>query len=301
MNRLSKSFSSALLCAIALCGCISNATPSLGDTRTRSTDGMVMVYVPAGEFDMGSEDIEVDMALEMCNTYYEGGCLREWFEVEQPKHAMVLDEFWIDRIEVTNSQYRLCEEMGACEPPARSSSDTRGSYYTDVTYNDYPVVHINWKQAKNYCEWVGGRLPSEAEWEYAARGPEGLRYPWGDEYDGTHLNSCDVNCRYSWAEELFDDGYGDTAPVQSYPGGASWCGAHDLAGNVWEWTADWFGEYTAERQVNPSGPSSGTTRTVRGDSADGTRSVSRSAARHGMLADRTYKYTGFRCVQSTSP
>ncbi|MGD8814640.1 MAG: formylglycine-generating enzyme family protein [Anaerolineales bacterium] len=301
MKRLAKLLLMFLLCEIALYGCASDKTPALGDTMVRSTDGMTMVYVPSGEFMMGTDDIELDIALEMCHSYYEGGCRREWFEVEQPTHAVALDGFWIDQTEVTNAQYRLCEESGACQPPARMGSDTRAEYYSDSAYDDYPVVYVNWEQAEAYCEWAGGQLPTEAEWEYAARGPEGLRYPWGEAYDGTRLNSCDINCGYAWADELFDDGHGDTAPVGSYPEGASWCGALDMAGNVWEWVADWFGEYTNARQVNPSGPSSGSLRAVRGDSADGTRSVSRSAARHGMQADRIYAYTGFRCLQSSSP
>jgi formylglycine-generating enzyme required for sulfatase activity len=268
---------------------------TLGDTWTRTTDGMVMVYVPAGEFQMGSDDAEVDAALEMCSTYY-SGCERAWFEVEQPVRTVALDGFWIDQTEVTNGQYQRCVEAGACDPPRGTGSDTRSTYYGDSTYNDYPVIHVNWHQADAYCAWAGGRLPTEAEWEYAARGPEGHRYPWGNEFDGTRLNSCDVNCGYSWAEEAFDDGYADTAPVGSYPSGASWCGALDLAGNVWEWMADWFGEYSSGRQVNPTGPSSGTSHTSRGDSADGTRSVTRCAARHGMPASQTYKYTGFRCI-----
>ena len=268
---------------------------ALGNTWSRPADGMVMVYAPPGEFEMGSDDAEVDLALEMCNQTYDG-CQREWFEVEQPVHSVALDGFWMDRTEVTNAQYRLCAEVGACDPPASSASDSRSTYYGDSAYDAYPVIHVNWYQAEAYCAWAGGRLPTEAEWEYAARGPEGRRYPWGDEYDGARLNSCDVNCGYGWAEEAFDDGYGDTAPVGSYPGGASWCGALDLAGNVWEWMADWFGDYSPERQLNPSGSSSGTDRTLRGDSADGTRSVSRCAARHGMSPTRSYKYTGFRCV-----
>jgi len=272
----------------------------LGDTWTRPADGMAMVYVPGGEFQMGSDDGEVDAALEMCQAYYVPPCEREWFEVEQPAHTVELDGYWIDRTEVTNAQYQQCLEAGACSPPQRSGSDTRAAYFGDSAYDDYPVAHVTWSQASAYCQWAGGRLPTEAEWEYAARGPQGRLYPWGEEYDGTRLNSCDVNCGYEWAEEAFDDGYGDTAPVGSYPSGASWCGALDLAGNVWEWTGDRFGGYSDKPQVNPTGAASGAEYAVRGDAADGTRSVSRCAARHGMAADRTYEYTGFRCVYVAS-
>jgi formylglycine-generating enzyme required for sulfatase activity len=265
------------------------SSPSLGDTLIRPADGMTMVYVPAGEFPMGSDDAEVDIALEMCNTYY-GNCEREWFEVEQPVHAVALDDFWIDRTEVTNVQYRQCVEAGACDPLIRT-------YLYDSDYDDHPAFYVKWPQANAYCEWVGAQLPTEAEWEYAARGPEGQRYPWGDEFVGTQLNICDASCENAWADETFDDGYSDIAPVGSYPGGASWCGALDIAGNVMEWTADWYGEYPSDRQVNPTGPSSGGLKVLRGDAADGTRAVSRSAARHGEQPDRVYKYIGFRCVQ----
>jgi len=272
------------------------SSPALGDTWIRPVDDMVMVYVPAGEFQMGSDDAEVDAALEMCKSYYSSSCVREWFEVEQPVHTVRLDGFWIDRTEVTNAMYRRCVEAGVCKPPLGNGSDTRTTYYGDPVYDSYPVINVDWHRAQTYCEWAGGRLPTEAEWEYAARGPEGWRYPWGDEYDGTRLNSCDITCEYAWEDRDFDDGYADTAPVGSYPGGASRCGALDLVGNVWEWTGDRFGEYSPETQVNPTGPASGTEYAVRGDAADGTRSVSRGAARHGMSASRTYVYTGFRCV-----
>jgi len=296
----------AFLTLVAMCGgapsvqtAAPTAAPVLGGSVVRPADGAVMVYVPGGEALLGSDDAEVDLALELCNKYY-GACEREWFEGEQPVHTVSLDSFWMDRTEVTNAQYRRCVEAGGCTAPASSSSDTRLSYYGDSAYDNYPVIYVSWSQASAYCQWAGARLPTEAEWEYAARGPEGRRYPWGNDYDGARLNSCDVNCEYDWADRAYWDGHADTAPVGSYPDGASWCGALDLAGNVWEWMADYFGEYSSERQVNPTGPASGSLRVLRGDAADGTRSVSRNTARHGMSPSRTYEYTGFRCASSES-
>lgn len=276
-----------------------SASLAPGTARTRPADGMVTLYVPGGEFRMGSDDDAVDLALALCNQYY-GACQRDWFEGEQPVHTVVLDDFWIDRTEVTNAQYRRCVAAGGCTAPASARSDTRPTYYGDSAYDAYPVIYVSWHQAAAYCTWAGARLPTEAEWEYAARGPHGLRYPWGDKYDGTRLNSCDARCVYGWADKAFDDGYADTAPVGSYPGGASWCGAQDLAGNVWEWTADRYGPYGAGQLVNPTGPDSGTLRALRGDAADGTRSVSRAAARHGGTPSRTYEYSGFRCASPAS-
>jgi formylglycine-generating enzyme required for sulfatase activity len=273
--------------------------PSLSDTWIRSTDGMVMVYVPAGEFQMGSTDAQVDAALEMCNAQI-GGCERAWYETEQPAHAVALDGFWLDQTEVTNDQYHLCVSAGGCEPPTVASSETRTVYYDDSAYGDYPVIYMTWHQADAYCEWAGVRLPTEAEWEYAARGPEHHTYPWGDEYDGTRLNSCHASCRHRWADLTFDDSHTDTAPVGSFPSGASWCGALDMAGNAFEWVADWFAEFSPERQVNPTGPPTGELRVLRGDAADGNWATSRCAARHGNRPDTLYQYLGFRCA-STSP
>jgi len=212
--------------------------PVLGDTWLRPADGMVMVYVPAGEFQMGSTEAEVDAALELCNQYYRG-CERRWFEDERPIHPVALDGFWIDQTEVTNAQYARCVAAGACDPPAESGSSSRDSYYGNSAYEDYPVIWVSWDDAVDYCAWAGGRLPTEAEWEYAARGPEGRTFPWGDGFDGTRLNYCDANCELDWSDGAVDDGYADTAPVGSYPAGASWVGALDLAGNVWEWVVDW--------------------------------------------------------------
>jgi len=256
---------------------LSSAPPvSIGQvvTQTRPADEMVMVYVPAGEFEMGSTAGNSD---------------------EQPVHTVALDAFWIDRIEVTNAQYQRCVTAGACDPPVESGSSTRDSYYGDSDYDDYPVIQVSWHQARTYCAWAGGRLPTEAEWEYAARGPEGWVFPWGNEFDGTRLNYCDVNCTLDWADETVDDGYADTTPVGNYPGGASWCGALDMAGNVWEWVADLYGDYPSGRQVNPTGPSSGEYRGLRGGSLNNDTNSVRCSNRRRNAPTYRFSIVGFRC------
>jgi serine/threonine-protein kinase len=258
---------------------------------------MVMVYVPPGEFTMGSTDDEVEDALDLCYEYL-SDCKRALYMRESPAHAVALDGFWIDRTEVTNGQYAQCVAAGACEPPAESGSYTRDSYYGDSTYDDYPVVFVDWQQATAYCGWAGARLPTEAQWEYAARGPEAYTFPWGDKVDGMRLNYCDANCEFGHADRSFDDGYADTAPVGSYPEGASWVGALDLAGNVWEWGADWYEDYPSERQENPSGPSTGDDRVVRGGSSGSFLARVRAASRSPEPPGSSRSSIGFRCVGS---
>jgi formylglycine-generating enzyme required for sulfatase activity len=269
---------------------------------------MVMVYVPGGEFTMGSTDEEVDEALRLCNEY-QGDQERDFFYDEQPAHTVALDGFWLDKTEVTNehlaaflneegnqtegevtwldleSEYCLIEHVG-------------DEYRPKSGYADHPVVEVSWYGAAAYCQWAGARLLTEAEWEYAARGPEGFIFPWGDEFDGTRLNYCDASCELDWADESFDDGYARTAPVGSYPEGASWCGALDLAGNVWEWTADWYGEYPSGRQENPTGPSTGERRVVRGGEWGCYWYVALTAFRRGVQPDIRHIYFGFRCAAS---
>ncbi len=146
---------------------------SLGDTWTRPTDSMVMVYVPAGAFEMGSIDGDED---------------------EAPVHSVSLDSFWIDRTEVTISQYEECVNVGVCKRRVSSWTGADTVQYCDKISNNDPAMCVTWYQADIYCNWAGVRQPTEAEWEYAARGPSGRVFPWGDEFDGTRLNYCDDNC-----------------------------------------------------------------------------------------------------------
>lgn len=269
--------------------------PSLGDSWIRP-GGALMVYVPAGEFEMGSTGNEVDNAMAVCNNYYD--CDRGRFENELPVHAVTIESFWIDQTEVTNAQYTQCVAAGICAPPAKGYTSPSENY-GDSAYGNYPVVNVNWYQAVAYCAWVGARLPTEAEWEYAARGKEGRKYPWGDEFDGTRLNFCDARCKYSWAEKQFDDGYVNTAPVGSYLNGASWCGALDLAGNVWEWTADLYSDYALSQQASQMEVFVEDRRVIRGGAWDDISSFARSAYRHWDLPIYQVDSYGFRCIKES--
>jgi len=239
---------------------------SIGSTQVSSKDGMVQVYVPAGEFLMGSENGNAD---------------------EKPQHTVDLDAYWIDKTEVTNGMYAQCDAAGSCTHPANTSSSTRSSYYGDSQYNDYPVIYVDWNQANAYCRWAGRRLPTEAEWEKAARGTDGRTYSWGEQTPTCSL----VN--YGSCE-------GDTTAVGSYPGGASVYGALDMAGNVWEWASDWYsGTYYANSpSENPQGPGSGKYRVLRGGSWFYFSRFLRSSVRFSHFPDFMFNFWGFRCALS---
>jgi formylglycine-generating enzyme required for sulfatase activity len=258
---------------------------------TRDTDGMVMVYVPAGAFTMGATPEQIEQAVLLCSTY-RGSCNRELFADEEPVHTVTLDAFWLDQTEVTNAQYRRCVEAGAC---------TATSCPDDATFNDdlQPVVCVSWNQASDYCAWAGGRLPTEAEWEYAARGSQGTIYPWGDDFQPDRANYCDVHCSFSWADLEADDGYTTTAPVGAFPSGASWCGALDMAGNVWEWVQDWYATYTTDPQINPVVTEGARGRILRGGSWDLDPALLRTTIRNWGGPAASSDVSGFRCVVPT--
>jgi len=234
-------------------------------------DGMTQVHIPEGEFEMGDEKNLI--------------------------HAVFLSAFWIDQTEVTNAQYALCVQHGACSIPS-------GANYQSMDYADHPVVNVNWEDAYNYCEWSGRRLPSEAEWEKAARGGlQGMDFPWGDD---------DPVCPQSEENGAQHNCEDRTAPVMSFaPNGY---GLFDMAGNAFEWVNDWFGEdyYEDSPYENPPGPSTsivsdtfnaGNYRLLRGGSWVHQAYVTSAAAqvgvalRHPALDDSTRYDYGFRCAQ----
>jgi formylglycine-generating enzyme required for sulfatase activity len=260
------SWSIALVILLLLAGCGGPAvTPTLGTSRQGPGSEIVMVDVPAGVFLMGS-DPAVDLHA---------------FHNELPRHKVYLDAYRIARYEVTNVLYARCVRAGACQEPGDLT------YYANLNYAAHPVVYVSWSDAQAFCEWIGGRLPTEAEWEYAARGPQGSAYPWGDAFDCARGN-------FYGADAC--DPYAGTAPVGSFESGASWRGLHDLAGNVWEWVADWYGAYPSAAQENPRGPERGAYKVLRGGLWPDLWESTRSANRFTYSPDFRDPYIGFRCV-----
>jgi len=244
-----------------------------------------MVYVPAGEFLMGS----VTADGESVGTRI--------YENEYPQHEIIIDAFWLDRTEITNIQYEHCVQNGPCSAPKDFSSQTRGYYYNEPEFADYPIINVTWYQAVAYCTWVGARLPKEAEWAFAARGPESLYFPWGNEFDGTHLNYCDAKCDMPYFDPSTDDGHPDTSPVDSYPEGASWVGTLDMLGNVWEWVWDWHSLYEGHPSLeHPNSDAIETYRVMRGGGWDTARGHARNAFRNWYLPDQYSNSIGFRCA-----
>jgi formylglycine-generating enzyme required for sulfatase activity len=272
-------------------------TPTSTDYKdhihTRSADRMNMVFVPGGTFHMGSTAAEVDQALTFCQQHYPI-CNRWYYERESPQHAVSLESFWIDQAEISNAQYRRCVAEGVCPKP--STCKKGEPTYDNPVKADHPVICTSWDEAQTYCHWVGARLPTEAEWEYAFRGSKGAIYPWGDEFDGSKVNYCDKNCSQSHADEQFDDGYAQTAPTGSYSAGVSWSGALNMSGNVSEWVADWLGGYSPEQISNPLGPTSGSEKIVKGCSWFFPAVYCRGTTRASVDPKTRFDYLGFRCM-----
>jgi serine/threonine-protein kinase len=233
-------------------------SPCAGEERINPKDGAVMIYIPAGEFLMGSNN---------------------GYDDEKPQRRVYLDGYWIYKYPVTVAQYRkFCRVTGRQEPPP--------PYWG--WEDDHPIVNVSWHDAVAYCEWAGVRLPTEAEWEKAARGTDGRKYPWGNEWDGSKC-----------ANSVGSNNLRSTAPVGSYPQGVSPYGVHDMAGNVWEWCADWYdgNYYRSAPSKNPQGPSSGERRVLRGGSWNRVGENNfRAADRNRYNPDYRWYNNGFRCA-----
>jgi eukaryotic-like serine/threonine-protein kinase len=282
---------------------VANAEPV-----TRATDcpeGMILI--PAGTFTMGADESYGDSD-------------------ERPAHEVELSAYCIDRTEVTVARYRACTAGPGLAPTCAVLPEGEDFKFFDaqqLAYYDpfcnaghtdreqHPINCVDWSQALAFCRWAGGRLPTEAEWEYAARGRDKRRYPWGNEPStAKYLNACGSECLASQeraglpdVSAMFegDDGFVGTAPVGSFPAGASPFGVQDMLGNVWEWTADWKEPYSAERATNPRGPqeSDGGERVIRGISSWGGEHAEYGlTARGGHIPTVRLSVGGFRCVRS---
>lgn len=285
---------SALALLLTACGTrLPTVAPAVAATSAAlpqaisAPDGATMRLVAAGPFIMG---VEIATSQRECRQWSPNfDCDRETFAHEDTPRTATLGDFYLDEHEVTNQQYAACVAAGACAAPAAEPSFHRTlyqRYYSDPRYANYPLVESTWHEAGAYCAWRGARLPSEAEWEKAARGSDGRIYPWGDVFVGERANSCDKSCSYSQSNPAFDDGYWYPAPVGSYAAGSSPYGILDLAGNVSEWVADWY---------DPALP---THRIVRGGSWNDRAYQLRASYRASWLPDKRDNAIGFRCAQA---
>lgn len=258
-------------------------TPTLGIGSTMlDSDGAILVYIPPGDFTMGGTEALLGRLLEMSPQF--GGIAMNtrnngFFDIadSEPAHIVYLDAYWIDQTEVTIAQYQLCVQSGKCKEVAPQAGHNYDEYmpkYNDPKYANYPVVYINWEMANDYCSWAGRRLPTEAEWEKAARGSEGNMFPWGNElHTFEHVNNNPLGCEDNFTAPDFTAPScesrlptGEAVEVGQYPKGTSPFEVLDMGGNVSEWVADWYSAtyYANSPSSNPKGPESGEVHVFRG-------------------------------------
>jgi len=274
--------------------------PSIADARCKAdlpnlikkynaTAPENMIYVPTGAFVMGSS---ADAG------HYD----------ETPAHRVCLSGFYIDRHEVTNAQFKeFTETTGyiteAEDATVASAYTWRRPYGPDSNAEDipnHPVVCITWNDANAYAAWAGKRLPTEAEWEKAARGTDGRRYPWGNaNLTGTEANIADKTVELEWSDTSNDDRYNTASPVGSFPKGKSAYGVEDMSGNVWEWCFDWWNSsyYETSPPDNPTGPEIGEFKIIRGGSWFSGADAARTSQRMYFRPEGSSAAIGFRCVK----
>ena len=279
------------------------ANPEAGDVWANPKDGMEMVYVAPGEFAMGISDAEIEAWLREHRSDR-----RVDFAHEQPQFRAQLPGYWIGRTEVTNAQYLKFVQASGHRAPAHWRDGKMPS-----GLDSYPVVYVSWDDARAYCEWAGGRLPSEMQWEKAARGSDGRMFPWGNEWDpsrcrdfaqvasSTEPATRSMVLRWLGTHDPVREG---PAAVGSYPSGVSPYGCFDMAGNVDEWCADWYDRaaYARDAARDMTPPKAGKYRVLRGGSWYGlTARCLRSTYRTARRPMRMFTFTGFRCARGAAP
>lgn len=235
--------------------------------------GVVMRLIPAGEFTMGSD---IDSA------------------TNNPAHVVNLDAFYMDVFEVTNAQYAACVADGVCERPHYDRTDFRPGYYGNPEYDNYPVIYVDWYMANTFCEWRGVRLPTEAEWEKAARGTDGRSYPWGEGFN------CDL-ANYDGDPAPASFCTGDTSEVGNYDRGTSPHGMYDMAGNVFEWVSSLYRPYPYDAADGREDPTRGGSRVIRGGAWSEGPDDQRVIYRSWIGPELSESAIGFRCARDAAP
>jgi formylglycine-generating enzyme required for sulfatase activity len=226
---------------------------------------MQLIYIPAGEFKMGSTKYDQDREVN-----------------EEPQRKVYLDAFWISKTQVTNAMFNACVAAGVCR---YSASHTTNPNYLDALYASHPVVYVSWQAAQDYCSWVGGSLPTEAQWEKAARGPDGAKYPWGEESPRIKFTNS-------------NNEIGNTTAVGQFPYGASYYGVFEMGSNVREWVWDWYDAiyYQVAPNENPRGPETGEKKVLKGAAYSDSYRFTRPANRLSHEPGSPGAVRGFRCA-----
>lgn len=282
--------------------CVGRAV--VAESSRPSVDTGLMVTVPGGTYKRGSTPASMKAGLKVCNETYTAECNLAWFEREGPQKEISVSTFKIDKFEVTNAQYATCVKAGRCRPVSWNKCSLfdadNGTWgignkpHPDLTKPDHPAVCTTWSEADTYCRWAGKRLPTESEWEKAARGARDAReFPWGNRFDPAAFN---------WGENTgfgSQDGHVTTAPVGYYSANASPYGANDMSGNAMEWTSDWFDEsfYIVGPKTDPVSTNAASgQRVARGGSWTFAANAGRVSYRFYLDPNSREDGLGFRCV-----
>jgi formylglycine-generating enzyme required for sulfatase activity len=307
----------ALAAALALGGKNKSAPPSPAVAPIASTPAPVTSAAPSASAAASAASCPERTAKIPAGQYFQGSDAKDAADNEKPSHNVTLNAFCMDLYETTAKEYKACSDVGKCRRPSNEvewpkiTAADRKLYSPLCTFgkpelDQHPINCVSFEMAETYCKAQGKRLPTEAEWEYATRGPDGRIYPWGDDAPtAKHLNACGTEC-VTWGQKhgvaftalyTSDDGYPTTAPVGQFEAGRSRFGPYDVAGNVWEWVADWYAPYSPEKKTNPTGPDTGDKKVIRGGAWNGSyTSWLRPSFRYAQDPTAMSYGIGFRCA-----